>query len=131
MQIRIRQVARNWDTDAFHALPLREWRGLLDHRELVEPATPEEPRIWNVTCQGGLFRVRGRRLSTRSHADQQRRSAGDMFYVGTANMVGRPLSWAKSPGNIPGSSTGGGSTASGGTVNGGPANKGREYPSLW
>ncbi len=96
---------------------LGDTRGLLDHRELVEPPldTPDQPRVWNVSCQGGLFRVRGRRLSTRSDADQQRRSPGDRFYSETAKMVGRPLNWSKAPGNIPGKATGSGSSATGGS----------------
>jgi hypothetical protein len=81
-----------------------EWRGLLDHRELTQQ--DGQPQIWDVTCQGGLFRIRGRRLKTRSHTDQQLRSAGDMFYSGTANMIGRPLNWAKKPANIPGAAAG-------------------------
>lgn len=134
-RIRYRQVVMDWQTEAFHALPMREWRGLIDHRELVEPPAdqPLEPRVWNVTCQGGLFRVRGRRLSTRSDADQQRRKPGDKFYSETAKMVGRPLNWAKAPGNIPGKATGSGSATSGSPVNGGPASKfmdGGKYGSM-
>lgn len=103
--MRVRQILLNFDTEAVGADPIWEWHGLLDHRELVQKAG--DPATWEVTCQGGLFRVRGRRLKTRSHADQQLRSAGDKFYIGTAGMVGRPLNWAKAPGNVPGSSTGG------------------------
>lgn len=108
--VRVRQILLNFDTGAAGADPIREWRGLLDHRE--QTSRPGEQNIWQVTCQGGLFRTRGRRLRTRSHTDQQRRSAGDNFYIGTANMVGRPLNWAKKPGNIPGTA--------GGTAGGAP-----------
>mgnify|MGYP000373536591 CR=1 FL=1 len=116
-RIRVRQVLLDWTTEALASAPMWEWRGLLDHRELVEPPldTPDQPRVWNVSCQGGLFRVRGRRLSTRSDADQQRRSPGDRFYSETAKMVGRPLNWSKAPGNIPGKATGSGSSATGGS----------------
>lgn len=103
-KVRVRQVMLNFDTEALGAVPMWEWRGRLDHRELV--IQPDQPQIWRVTCQGGLFRIRGRRLKTRSHADQQLRRAGDTFYLGTANMVGRPLNWAKAVGNIPGRATG-------------------------
>lgn len=109
-RVRVRQVLLNWDTEALGAVPLRQWHGLLDHAELVYPP-PEgggEPATWDVTCQAGLFRVRGRRLKTRSHADQQIRSAGDNFYKDTASMVGRPLNWAKALGATPGRATGSG-----------------------
>lgn len=102
-RIRIRQVAMDWSTHALASLPMWEWHGLLDHRELIQEKG--KPQFWDVTCQGGLFRVRGRRLRTRSHTDQQLRDAGDQFYVGTAAMVGRPLNWSKKPANIPGSAT--------------------------
>jgi len=111
-KIRVRQVMLNFDTEALGAVPMWEWRGRLDHRELIQG--PDAPAVWKVTCQGGLFRIRGRRLKTRSHADQQIRDAGDTFYVGTANMVGRPLNWAKKVGNIPGQATGSGGGAAGG-----------------
>lgn len=113
-RIRVRQIMLDWQTEEMAALPLREWRGLMDHRELIEPATAQEPRIWNLSCQAGLFRVRGNRLKTRSHADQQLRSAGDMFYSQTAGMVGRPLNWGKSPSNLPGTATGAGGANAGG-----------------
>lgn len=103
MPIRVRQVMMDWDSEALSADPMWEWRGLLDHRELVEQVG--SPSTWEVTCQGGLFRVRGRRLKTRTHEDQQRRSAGDMFYAGTPGMVGRPLNWAKKAGSVPGTAT--------------------------
>lgn len=113
-RVRLRQVMLDWTTEALSSAPMWEWHGLIDHRELSQP--PGQPQTWELTCQGGLFRVRGRRLKTRSHADQQERSPGDMFYVGTANMVGRPLNWAKKPGNIPGTPTGGGSAAGSGAT---------------
>lgn len=110
-KVRVRQVMLDMATEALASKPMWEWRGRLDHRELV--TQKDELSIWRVTCQGGLFRIRGRRLKTRSHADQQLRSPGDNFYIGTANMVGRPLNWAKAVGNIPGTSTGAAAGAGG------------------
>lgn len=111
-RMRVRCVMRSMTTGALLAQPHWEWRGLIDHRNLTSQV--DQPQTWEVKCQGGLFRVRGRRLRTRSHEDQQRRSAGDMFYVGTAKMVGVPLIWAKAPANIPGIKSNGGSSQQGG-----------------
>lgn len=122
-KVRVRQVALDWDSEALATKPLREWRGRLDHREMVQD--PQSATlVWNVTCQGGLFRIRGRRLKTRSHADQQIRAPGDNFYIGTANMVGRPLNFAKAVGNIPGRATGSGGGATGGGSSGGSGGNG-------
>jgi hypothetical protein len=92
-RVRVRSVLLNWDSGAFHSQPHWEWRGLLDHRNLTSRAG--DPQTWEVKCQGGLFRVRGRRLRLRTHEDQQRRSAGDDFYKGTAIMTSIPLNWAR------------------------------------
>ncbi len=118
-RFRLRQVMLDWQTEVLGAVPLREWHGLLDHAELVYPPSDRatDPATWDITCQGGLFRVRGRRLKTRSHADQQVRSEGDAFYRDTATFVGRPLIWAKAQNATPGRATGTG----GGHVGGGVA----------
>ena len=105
-RVRVRSVMLNMTTNALHSLPQWEWRGLIDHRNLTSQAG--EPQSWEVKCQGGLFRIRGRRLSTRSHEDQQKRAPGDMFYKGTARMVGLPLIWARTAVSIPGVRTSGG-----------------------
>lgn len=105
-RVRVRHVLMHWETGALRDLPAWEWRGLLNHRDLV--VKDGDPAVWNVSCQGGLFRIRGRRLRVRAHEDQQRRSAGDKFYLGTAAMVALPLNWAKKPANIPGVITVGG-----------------------
>jgi len=102
--MRIRQILFNFDTQASATDPVWEWHGRLDHRQLS--TQKDQPQTWSVSCEGGLFRVRGRRLHTRSHADQQRRLAGDLFYRGTPNMVGRPLVWAKAQGNVVGAAGG-------------------------
>lgn len=138
-RVRVRQVLLNWETETLASLPMREWRGRLDHRELVQPALPDDgappPLVWNVTCQGGLFRIRGRRLKTRSHADQQLRSAGDMFYAQTAIQVGLTFNWSKAPGAKPGTVAGGGATGgssggSGGGSSGGGGKFDRSYDVL-
>lgn len=94
-RVRVRSVLRNFDTGALLSLPHWEWRGRIDQRNLT--LKDGEPASWAVTCEGGLFRVRGRRLTTRSHQDQQKRLAGDLFYRGTPRMVGIPLMWARAP----------------------------------
>lgn len=106
-RVRVRCVMISRATNAFRSQPHWEWRGLIDHPNLT--LQEGQAASWEVKCQGGLFRVRGRRLTTRSQEDQQRRSAGDKFYIGTAKMVGLPLNWAKAPANIPGLHTVGGS----------------------
>lgn len=120
-RVRVRQVLVNIATSALHSLPAWEWHGLLDHRNLTSQTG--EPQTWQVKCQGGLFRVRGRRMRTRSHEDQQRRDAGDQFYKGTARMVGIPLMWAKSPNNVPGIRSNGGSTNVGPAGNNGQSSE--------
>ena len=102
-RVRVRGVLRNFDTGALLSLPHWEWRGLIDHRNLS--LKDGEPATWEVKCQGALFRVRGRRLKTRSHEDQQVRSAGDNFYIGTPRMVGLPLMWGRYAVGIPGVET--------------------------
>lgn len=99
-RVRVRSVMLNFATQALHALPHWEWRGLIDHRNLT--LQDGKPASWEVKCQGSLFRVRGRRLKTRSHQDQQVRAAGDQFYKGTARMVGIPLMWGRLPAAIQG-----------------------------
>jgi hypothetical protein len=116
-RVRVRQVMLDFATEALHSLPMWEWRGLLDHQELT--LMPGQPSLWAATCQGGLFRVRGRRLRTRSHEDQQRRDAGDDFYKGTAGMVGVPLNFGKQQGNVVGAAAApsvGGTYAGGGPL---------------
>lgn len=128
-KVRVRQVMLNMQTEALASKPMWEWRGRLDHRELTIPVDAQaQPAVWKVTCQGGLFRIRGRRLKIRDHADQQIRRAGDNFYLGTANMVGRPLNWGKSPANIVGvKSTGSGSSGGGGLPTSSPGNLAARY----
>lgn len=111
-RVRVRQILLDFDSETVGADPVWEWHGLLDHRNLTSKTG--EAAFWEVKCQAGLFRVRGRRLRLRTHEDQQRRSAGDDFYKGTAAMVGLPLIWGKSPANIPGVKSTGGSTSGGG-----------------
>lgn len=99
-RMRLRQITLDSATMLAASAPAWEWHGRLDHRNLT--MRKDQPGVWDLTCEGGLFRVRGRRLRTRTHADQQRRSEGDMFYQATALMVGVPLVWAKEQGNVVG-----------------------------
>lgn len=98
-RMRVRSVLMRRDTGAMRTQPHWEWHGRLNHRNLKRQEG--QLLIWEVECQGGLFRIRGRRLRTRSHEDQQKRSAGDLFYEGTPLMVGMPLIWNKSNAQIP------------------------------
>lgn len=98
MRVRVRSVMINLATGALHSLPHWEWRGLIDHRNLT--SQDGKPQSWQVSCQGALFRVRGRRLKTRSHQDQQVRSAGDLFFQGTPRIVGIPLMWGRLPAGV-------------------------------
>lgn len=105
-RMRVRSVAMNPQTLALRTDPHWEFHGLLDHGNLKRK--DDDPKVWEIKCQGGLFRVRGRRNHQRTHENQQRRLAGDTFYQGTPKMVGAPLVWAKSPANIPGVQSSGG-----------------------
>lgn len=126
-RVRVRSVMINLATAALHSLPHWEWRGLIDHRNLTSQADQEQ--TWEVKCQGGLFRVRGRRLNGRNHENQQKRAAGDLFYRGTPRMVGIPLIWARSPANIPGVSSVGGSNPDGFNPSPGATGQGNRYNS--
>lgn len=125
-RMRVRQILLNFETEEASTDPVWEFHGLLDHRNLTRKAG--EPLAWEVKCQGGLFRVRGRRMRTRSHDDQQKRKAGDMFYRATPLMVAVPLIWAKANASIPAVVTRGGSSGSGGNV---PGGKFKNYESLF
>jgi hypothetical protein len=127
-RVRVRGVMINMATAALHSQPHWEWRGLIDHRNLTTQAG--QPQKWEVKCQGGLFRVRGRRHTTRSQEDQQRRSAGDNFYNATALMVGVPLNWAKAPANIPGLKTNGAGGPNGFNPSPGGSSGGNRYNSV-
>jgi len=99
-RMRVRSIMMRRDTGALRTQPHFEWHGRLNHRNLKRQ--DGEKLVWEVECQGGLFRVRGRRLRTRTHEDQQKRLAGDLFYQATPLMVGVPLIWNKSQAQIPG-----------------------------
>lgn len=105
-RMRVRQIRLNVATEEVDPEPFWEWHGLIDHMNLVRKPSAEgdegEPQYWEVKCEGGLFRVRGRRMRTRSHEDQQKRLAGDLFYTGTPLMVSVPLIWNKAPAALPG-----------------------------
>lgn len=99
-RVRARRVLLDFSTQESPSDPVWEWRGRMDHRVFQRQAQDEQTCV--LTCEGGVFRVRGRNMHTRTHLDQQRRLAGDLFFQGTAIMVGLPAMWAKAPANIPG-----------------------------
>lgn len=113
-RVRVRQVLLDFDTGLSPSEPVWQWWGRLDHRQLQ--TTPNEPSRLTVTCEGGLFRIRGRRMHTRTHADQQRRKAGDLFFQGTPLMIATPPLWGKAFVSLPGSGGGGSATAYRGPV---------------
>jgi hypothetical protein len=102
---RIRQVELLLDTGESPTDPVWSWRGRLDERSFTRQA--DNPTKLVITAQGGTFRIRGRRMHTRTHADQQRRLAGDKFFEGTPLMVAIPPLWMRSYANIPGNRGGG------------------------
>ncbi len=106
--MRVRLIVVNVETLATPSAPEYEWRGRLDHRDFRRQ--PDQPSRIVITAQGGIFRVRGANRRLRTHEDQQRRLAGDMFFSGTARMVAAGIVWGKNP-NRPLVTTGGGGTS--------------------
>ena len=107
--VRVRQVAINKDTGAALPDPVWEWNGRQDYRQ--RPRQAKLPLQWQLTCQPGMFRVQGRNQHTRTHADQQRRLSGDLFFQTTPAMVGLQPVWGRTTANVPGmrsTSAGGG-----------------------
>lgn len=79
----------------------RTYWGTQDERQRV--TADDIPTTVELTCTAGVFKVRGRNLRTRTHADQQLRSPGDLFYKNTAAKVGVVPPWGRNDGDIPGS----------------------------
>jgi hypothetical protein len=107
--VRVRQVVINPASGAVLEGACWEWNGRMDYRQ--RPRQGDQPLAWELTCQPGLFRVQGRNMHTRTHADQQRRLAGDLFFQGTPAMVALQPVWGRTTANVPGiraSFTGGG-----------------------
>lgn len=117
--MRVRLIVVNVETLATPSAPEYEWRGRLDHRAFRRQ--PDQPSQIVITAQGGIFRVRGANRRLRTHEDQQRRMAGDMFFSGTAKMIAAGIVWGKNP-NRPGI-PGGGSSFGGGVGTGGKGRK--------
>jgi hypothetical protein len=93
-KMRVRVILLDSETFVSPIDPVWEWHGRMDHREFMrQPGQPTQVRL---TGEGGLFRIRGRNLRTRSHEDQQRRQSGDLFFREVAQMVAIPISWNRS-----------------------------------
>jgi hypothetical protein len=109
-RVRVRVVLLDFDTMESPSDPVWEWRGRMDHRQLNRAPGTEQTLV--LTCEGGLFRIRGRRMHTRTDRDQRTRSAADRFFDLTPIMAVRTPIWGKASANIPGvrviSSPGGG-----------------------
>lgn len=93
--VRVRLVVVDSQTLATPSAPDWEWQGRLDHRTFRRQ--PDQPSQVVITSQGGIFRVRGSNRRLRTHEDQQRRLAGDMFFSGTAKMIAAGIVWGKNP----------------------------------
>lgn len=119
--VRCRQVSLDLDAGTSDAIPIWSWRGRLDYRQFTRTAGQEMPLV--ITCEGGIFRIRGRRMHTRTDADQRRRNAADTFFAGVPQMVTCPIMWAKKPTTIGSGGHSGGGT-SGGKNDGGNLNDG-------
>jgi hypothetical protein len=118
--VRVRQVALSKTTGRVLAGAVWEWTGRMDYRQ--RPRQAAQTLAWELTCQPGLFRVQGRNMHTRTHADQQRRKAGDLFFRDTPVMVALAPVWGRETANLPGvrnvvSGAGGGSGGNGATTN--------------
>lgn len=103
--IRVRQISFDADTGATPSEPVWQWVGRMDFAQYVRAGT--EPVQLVLTSQGGLFRVRGRNMKTRTHEDQQRRAPGDLFFQDLPKMVGIPLNFGKKAIEIRGAYRGG------------------------
>lgn len=57
---------------------IESYHGRMDYRSEIE--APGGVDVVTLSCEGGLFRVRGRNMHTRTHADQQLRAPGDRFF---------------------------------------------------
>lgn len=93
LRARVRRILLDFETGASPTAPIWEWRGLMDHRQFV--TNPGDPDQVILTCEGGLMRTKGRRMHTRTHADQQGRAAGDLFFQATPVMAGMAPSFGK------------------------------------
>lgn len=118
-KVRVRQILLDPETWSGSTTPIWEWNGRMDKRQYVRQAG--EAQQLTLTNESGLFRIRGRNMHTRTHADQQRRKAGDLFFQPTPLMVGLPIVWGKNVVDLPGgghfSSGGGGGGANGANNN--------------
>lgn len=91
--VRIRQISFDADTGATPSDPVWQWVGRMDFRQYVRQAGEVTQLV--LTSQGGLFRIRGRNMKTRTHEDQQNRLAGDLFFQDLPKMVGIALNFGK------------------------------------
>ncbi len=100
-KIRVRKAIINPAASPVEVIDvIDDWRGRMDKREVIRQIN--SPELLQLTCENGLFRIRGRNLHTRTHADQQQRLPGDTFYKNTAERIAVKPFWGKSPVNIPG-----------------------------
>lgn len=115
-KVRVRQVLLDFATQQTPTTPVWEWAGRMDKRDFGRQAG--DLNKVTLTCEPGTFRIQGRRMHARTHADQQRRLAGDLFFQGTPVMVGLQFVWGRSSANIPGAVSSGGRFGGLQTLNG-------------
>jgi hypothetical protein len=120
-KVRVRQVLLDPDTWTSPTTPIWEWNGRMDKAQYVRQA--DQPQQLTLTCESGLFRVRGRNMHTRTHADQQRRAAGDLFFQPTPLMIGLPIVWGKNVVDLPGGRYAGAGGGGGGGAGAGQVDK--------
>lgn len=90
---RIRQITFDADTGGSPSDPVWQWVGRMDFRQNMRQGLEANQLV--LTAQGGLFRIRGRNMKTRTHEDQQRRLSGDLFFQDLPKMVGITLNFGK------------------------------------
>lgn len=110
LRCRIRQITFDADTGATPSDPVWQWVGRMDFRQNIRQG--QEANQLVLTAQGGLFRIRGRNMKTRTHADQQNRLAGDLFFQDLPKMVGITLNFGKKSVELGGTGRGSGNSPS-------------------
>lgn len=99
-RVRVRLITFDPDTGASPSDPAWQWVGRMDMRQYIRAAG--EPTRVVLTCHGGVFRIRGRNVKTRTHESQQRRLAGDLFFQDLPKMVGQTLNFGRTGVTLPG-----------------------------
>ncbi|WP_022697933.1 hypothetical protein [Euryhalocaulis caribicus] len=115
-KVRIRQILFTPGTSHSQQIGIvREWNGYLDFR--TRSGARNRPTEIEINCESGTFFYNDASNHTRTYADQQLFSPGDLCFERTPTAVKETLPWWKRRTAIPGR---GGSGGSGGGRIGGP-----------